>query len=219
MKKGIIIILAILLLVGCKGGAQSSLPNQENMEPRVKIFNQDSTYLKEIEQIIASSEMTFEEKQVEILLNIVSHYMKREAEHIKRLDRAFCDNIPTYIIIRQDRDFSDKRVFSLFTGNSSILRITEPIIGDKPTRIVVRNGRFVLIYFENEERLPIEKIPDFLHLENCVRGKREMDEYFILQGGTSWSILMCKNSFKHIVIMNVVHHMEFREYVADFSCD
>ena len=218
MKK-IIIILVLFLLVGCQGGRQNSLPNQEDVELRVKFFNQDSTYLKEIEQIITSYEMNFAEKQVEILLNILSHYMKQESGFIKKLDMAFCDNIPTYIIIRQDRDFHDKKVFSVFCGNMPILRVTEPIVSDNPTRVVTRNGRLVLMYFENEKRLPIEKIPDFLHLENCIREKRSMDEYFFMTGGTSWTVLMCRDSFKHIVVMNVVHNMEFKEHVTDFSCD
>jgi hypothetical protein len=168
------------------------------------LLNNDSIYLKEIECIISLERESIQEKQEKILLNIASHFIKKNENEFKTNDGLNC-NIPVFIKIKQEKDFNNNMVFSVYWVNfCSTL--------DLATKITKINDRYVLMNFKDGVSLPKEKLPDILLADKC-------DIKVIVINELSWKVLMCKNSVKHIVIMDIMSEYEYMDYFNDFSCE
>jgi len=170
-----------------------------------RVLNEDSVYINEYLAII-SEEKTLEEKQYAILLNVVSHFILSQQDELRRLDGRICE-LPSVIEIIQERDYKGNSYYYICQNNNKI--------GDMPTKITKIEDRYVLIRFRGAEPLSEESVPEILLKKECNPKIYIIDDY-------SWTVLMCKNSTKHITVRDIVNieDKDGVEYYFDgFSCE
>jgi hypothetical protein len=199
----ILLFLCTFLFLNCKREVKQKEYNfSNNKERQLKsILNQDSIYNQEINSIMYLKETNIHKKREMVLLNIVSRYINKNKEVLKESDFISCER-PAYVIVQEERSYNGNNVYSIFLYNNSVY--------DIPTKLDTINNRYVLIYYSDKKSISKEQVPIILtnKCENEIYTNYEL----------SWIVIFCKNSIKHLVIMDVFGIEDCYDYFKNFSC-
>jgi hypothetical protein len=208
-KNIVAIFVLLILLIGCREKVKqyqepSSSQDGRKIENSMKLLSEDSAYVTETARVTSKAK-TLKEKQIAILLNIASRFIKEQQSDIRKHDGLNC-SMPAVIEILQRDDYKGNSNYHVFWSNMGIIKV--------PTRIAKVQGRYVLLRLQDERALSKKAIPEILLDDDCPD-----DEVVLVINELSWAVLMCKNSTKHIVVMDVLNETDFSSYYGNFSCE
>lgn len=200
-------IISIMIFFGCREkGTRNQMPFQNDLPTKsfLNILSEDSSYVSEVNAILAKrSEL--DEQQIDILLNIASHFISHNQLVFQKHDGFNC-SIPVIIEIVQKNDYKGSKNYRVFWSNMGIAK--------PPTRIERIKDRYIALRLKDGNSLSKNDIPEELLIENCTN-----DEVVMIYNELSWAVIMCKNSPKHLAVKDIIDEKYLSTVFDEFSCD
>jgi len=147
-------------------------------------------------------------KEKSILKNVAKVLIKQNKDYIqkvffgKREQGKVCKR-PLILEISEAEEFNDFKCYEIY--------FTDTEISEKylPTYLIKKKNLYISMYFNNQDPLPREKIPNVLFKE-CGDSFRNEN---------CWVALICKNSYKFVVVdIGMVPYKATKQF-QEFSCE
>ncbi len=145
-------------------------------------------------------------KELVILEKALNLILSENKEYIYQHKKLIEEKCPLLISVNEVEDFQEFQEFKCFTAYFLDTGISDSIL---PSYLVKKRGVYCAIYKRKGGNMLKREIPKILFNE-CEDSQRNEN---------SWIVLICKNTFKYVVINSGQIPYKAIKQFQDFSCD
>jgi len=161
---------------------------------------------KSFESKIDSYDVNTKEKL--ILKAVATALIKKNNDYIKKVSRFKRKNKknckrPLFLEISETEDLNDFKCFEIFFIDTGL---SERFL---PTYLIKKKDLYITMYLKNQKSLQKVQIPDVLFEEGSGSFKNE----------DNWIVLICKDTYKFIIVNNGLVPYKATKQFQDFSCE